>query len=129
MVDSLFLILVRRKRLLLYIFGVYGLLLCVRRVLNAPNHNASQRERQHHHEPARKQLVQERRRGGVHAERARPASRLDSLVKPREARERERIVRDGTHDPVRESLVRCVAKVDCKFICHFVSRVLHSFEE
>ena len=43
-IDTLFFILVRRQRLLLYIFGVYGLLLGVRRILNAPNHNASQRE-------------------------------------------------------------------------------------
>jgi hypothetical protein len=93
---------------------IHRFFFCVRRVLDAPNDDAGERERHEHQAPACQILIQERRRGSVHPERARAARGLYCLVEAREAREGERVVRYGAHDPIRERLVARVAEKDCR---------------
>ena len=73
----------------------------VRRVLDAPYDDTGKRERHEHQAPAGEVFIQERRRCRVHPERACAARGLYGLVEAREARECERVVRYGAHDPIR----------------------------
>ena len=97
--------LTRLGLLLLEVVDVHDLLVLVVGLLDRADDKEGEREGHKHHDPAGEELVEVRRRDGVHPERARRARGLQRLVEPRAARERERVVRQGRQDPVDERLV------------------------
>lgn len=56
-------------------------------------------------------LIEERCSDRIHTVRTRTTRTLNRLVKPCKPRKRERIVRDSTHDPVRQCLIHGITKV------------------
>ena len=99
---------------LLDVVDVDDLLVLVVRLLDRAEDEEREWEGEEHHAPAREVLVQQWREHRVHAEGARAACTLHSLVQTGVPGEREGVVGERAHDPVREGLVACVAEVVCE---------------
>lgn len=79
--------------------------------LDGVNDEASERERDEHHDPAGEEFIQVWSLGGVHTEGTSGASGLDGLVDTCEPGDGEWVVAESGHDPVNESLIASVAEV------------------
>ena len=100
-------------RLALDVVDVHHLLVLVVGLLDRAHDDPRDRERDEDHDPRREMLVEEGRRDGVHAARARGTGGLESVVETGVASEGEGVVRERGHDPVRERLVARVGEVVC----------------
>ena len=78
--------------------------------LDGVNYEPSERERDEHHDPAGEEFVQVWSRGGIHAKRTGGTGGLDGFVDTCEAGDGERVVTEGGHDPVNESLIGSITK-------------------
>ena len=103
------------------LWGVFGVFANIARVIDlfdvvvcffdGVNDEASERERDEHHDPAGEEFVQVWGLGGIHAKGTSGTGGLNGLVDACEAGNGEWVVAESSHDPVNESLIASITEV------------------